>query len=75
MSDILDDLCSIEYEAGRVGLQLNCSKCGIISHEPVAIGKFLCAVLGIQVVNPDVATLPGSPIGGLENTEGFESKT
>ena len=44
-----------------VGLELNHSKCEIISNDPVATGEFLCAVPGLQVVKPESATLLGSP--------------
>ena len=55
--------------AGRVCLELNYSKCEIISHDPVTIGRLLCAKPGLQVVKPEFANLVGSLICGLEGVK------
>ena len=41
----------MEYGVGRVGLELNYSKCEITNHDPVTIGEFLCAAPGVHVVD------------------------
>ena len=35
-----------------------------------SIGEMHCVIYGLRVVNPEVATFFGSPIGGLVGVEG-----
>ena len=66
LEGVLHDLRTVENITGELGLQLNCAKCVVIYSDPETLGKFICGSLGLQVVNPEVATLLGSPIGGME---------
>ena len=60
---------TVENVARELGLQLNRAKCEVVCFDPETLGTFICASPGLRVVNPVVATLLGSPIGGVEGIE------
>ena len=51
-----------------IGLEWNHQKCELLVMILARLGR-CCALHGLRVVNPDVATLFGSPIGGLVDDE------
>ena len=51
-------------------MELNHQKCELISHDPGSIEEMLCAIQCHDVVNPEVAIILGSPIGGLAEVKG-----
>ena len=62
-ADILWDLMVVR-EAESFGLNLNLSKCEIITEDNTILGTILTSLFGVlQVVDPAHATLPGSPLG------------
>ena len=42
-------------------------KCEVISHDFCSIGGTLCAIPGLHMVNPEVATILGCAIAGVED--------
>ena len=66
---MLHNLITVENVAGKLEFQLNRVKCVVICFNPVTFGKFICASPGFRVVNPEVVTLLGSPIGSMEGIE------
>ena len=64
MEEVFHDLQTVESVTGNVDLELNHQKCELISHDPCSIGKMI-VLFCLCVVNLEVATLLGSPIGKL----------
>ena len=60
--DILQDLMVVR-EAEFIGLNLNLSKCEIITQDNTTHGTILTSLPGSQVVDSAHATLLGSPLG------------
>ena len=64
MDDILHDLAVIK-EAEQIGLTLNNAKSEIICDDATIRGILICSLPGAQVVQPQKATLLGSPLGDV----------
>ncbi len=51
-------------------MELSHQKCELVSNDSYSIWEMLYAVHGLREVNPEVATLLGSLIGGLVGVDG-----
>ena len=69
VEDVLHDLQSVAEEAAGLGLQLNHSKSEIISSDTSARVAMIKAFPDLCPVNPEIAHLLGSPIGGEEGID------
>eukprot|EP00731_Ephydatia_muelleri_P021279 Em0013g1006a len=76
LSDILHDIEMIKKEAGIVGLELNPQKSEVVGNNSELIAGIQSMLPGVRVVDPAVATLLGSPIGGTESLDAaIDTKT
>ena len=66
VEDVLHDLDLVELEGAELGLILNHQKSEIISSDNAARGSVLCAIPGARVIDPEKATLLGSPVGDID---------
>ena len=66
LQDVLADLRLIEFEASKLGLELNHSKSEVITDQPSVQEAMLSEVPGLRTVSCSQATLLGSPIGDIE---------
>ena len=66
VEDVLHDLDLVEREGAELGLILNHQKSEIISSDNAARGSVLCAIPGARVIDPEKATLLGSPVGDID---------
>ena len=64
MEDILHNL-SVIKEAEEIGLTLNNTKSEIICNDATVRGILICSLPGAQVVEPQKASLLGSPLGDV----------
>ena len=64
MEDILHNL-SVIKEAEEIGLTLNNTKSEIICNDATIRGILICSLPGAQVVEPQKASLLGSPLGDV----------
>ena len=69
LSDVLHDVEMIKKEAGIVGLELNPQKSEVVGNTSGLIAGIQSVLPGVRVVDPAVATLLGSPIGGTESLD------
>ena len=67
--EVLHDLRTVVSVAESIGLELNHQKYELVRNDTCSVGEMLCAIHGLHVVNPEVATLLGSLIGGLVGVE------
>ena len=76
LSDVLHDVEMIKKEAGIVGLELNPQKSEVVGNNSELIAGIQSVLPGVRVVDPAVATLLGSPIGGTESLDtAIDTKT
>ena len=66
VEDVLQDLQRVTEEAAELGLQLNHAKSEIINWDQSAISAMLKTAPDLCPIDPEHATLLGSPIGGAE---------
>ena len=64
--DVIDDVKTIEEEAGTLGLQLNREKTELICADHTSRGIVLSALPGLRIINPECANLLGSPLGNAD---------
>ena len=65
----MHDFERISLLAADLGLLLNRSKSEVICKDHTTLGSLLVQIPGLCVVDPDLATLLGSPIGGNQGIE------
>ena len=76
LDDVLHDLKEVERQAEELGLRLNREKCELIGVDDDTLKKSLSMAPGLRIVDPEFATLLGSPIGNVEGIEEvIETKT
>ena len=67
LEDVQHDVAFIEREAGELGLVLNHKKSEIITNDPSSRSSVLSQMPDALVVEPQSATLLGSPLGNVES--------
>ena len=67
LEDVQHDVDLIEREAGELGLVLNHKKSEIITNDPSSRSSILAQMPDALVVEPQSATLLGSPLGNVES--------